>query len=52
MTIGPVIEDGFYYDFAFKRPFTPEDLDDDRDAACASLSKADQTVNRTRNGAR
>jgi threonyl-tRNA synthetase len=27
VTIGPVIEDGFYYDFAFKRPFTPEDLD-------------------------
>ncbi len=25
-TIGPVIEDGFYYDFAFSRPFTPEDL--------------------------
>jgi threonyl-tRNA synthetase len=24
VTIGPVIEDGFYYDFAFKRPFTPE----------------------------
>ena len=26
VTIGPVIENGFYYDFAFKRPFTPEDL--------------------------
>ena len=26
VTIGPVIEDGFYYDFAFGRPFTPEDL--------------------------
>jgi threonyl-tRNA synthetase len=26
VTIGPVIEDGFYYDFAYKRPFTPEDL--------------------------
>ena len=26
VTIGPVIEDGFYYDFAFERPFTPEDL--------------------------
>jgi threonyl-tRNA synthetase len=26
VTIGPVIEDGFYYDFAFSRPFTPEDL--------------------------
>lgn len=26
VTIGPVIEDGFYYDFAYQRPFTPEDL--------------------------
>lgn len=26
VTIGPVIEDGFYYDFAFERAFTPEDL--------------------------
>jgi threonyl-tRNA synthetase len=26
VTIGPVIEKGFYYDFAYKRPFTPEDL--------------------------
>lgn len=26
VTIGPVIEDGFYYDFAYKRPFTTEDL--------------------------
>ncbi len=26
VTIGPVIEDGFYYDFAFERSFTPEDL--------------------------
>ena len=26
VTIGPVIEDGFYYDFAFERPFTPDDL--------------------------
>ena len=26
VTIGPTIEDGFYYDFAYKRPFTPEDL--------------------------
>jgi threonyl-tRNA synthetase len=26
VTIGPVIDDGFYYDFAYKRPFTPEDL--------------------------
>ena len=26
VTIGPVIADGFYYDFAYKRPFTPDDL--------------------------
>src|SRR5688572_26718373 len=26
VTIGPVIENGFYYDFAYKRPFTPEDV--------------------------
>jgi threonyl-tRNA synthetase len=32
VTIGPVIEDGFYYDFAFERPFTPEDLEADRAA--------------------
>ncbi|MFW2421243.1 MAG: TGS domain-containing protein, partial [Porticoccaceae bacterium] len=27
VTIGPTIEDGFYYDFAFERAFTPEDLE-------------------------
>ncbi|SFK96390.1 threonyl-tRNA synthetase [Nitrosomonas aestuarii] len=27
VTIGPVIEDGFYYDFSYTRPFTPEDLE-------------------------
>lgn len=27
VTIGPVIEDGFYYDFSYKRPFTPEDME-------------------------
>lgn len=26
VTIGPTIENGFYYDFSYKRPFTPEDL--------------------------
>ncbi|MBL8416173.1 MAG: threonine--tRNA ligase [Propionivibrio sp.] len=26
VTIGPVVENGYYYDFAYKRPFTPEDL--------------------------
>src|ERR1044071_1340475 len=27
LTIGPALEDGFFYDFAFERPFTPEDLE-------------------------
>ncbi|MBX3236172.1 MAG: threonine--tRNA ligase [Nitrospiraceae bacterium] len=27
MTIGPALEDSFFYDFAFERPFTPEDLE-------------------------
>ena len=27
VTIGPVVDEGFYYDFAFHRAFTPEDLD-------------------------
>ena len=27
VTIGPVIEDGFYYDFAYEKSFTPEDLE-------------------------
>ena len=27
VTIGPVIENGFYYDFSFERAFTPEDLE-------------------------
>ena len=26
VTIGPVIENGFFYDFSYKRPFTPDDL--------------------------
>jgi len=45
VTIGPVIEDGFYYDFAFKRPFTPEDLAA-IEARMTALAQADQTVNR------
>ena len=45
VTIGPVIEDGFYYDFAFKRPFTPEDLAA-IEAKMTALAQADQTVNR------
>jgi threonyl-tRNA synthetase len=27
VTIGPVIDNGYYYDFSYKRPFTPEDLE-------------------------
>ena len=27
LTIGPALEESFYYDFAFDRPFTPEDLE-------------------------
>lgn len=45
VTIGPVIEDGFYYDFAFKRPFTPEDIAA-IEARMYELSKADEKVSR------
>jgi threonyl-tRNA synthetase len=45
VTIGPVIEDGFYYDFAYQRPFTPEDLAA-IEAKMTELANADQQVNR------
>jgi threonyl-tRNA synthetase len=45
VTIGPVIEDGFYYDFAYKRPFTTDDLTA-IEARMAELSKADLPVQR------
>ena len=45
VTIGPVIEDGFYYDFSYKRPFTTEDLAA-IEAKMAELAKADQKVSR------
>jgi threonyl-tRNA synthetase len=45
VTIGPVIEDGFYYDFAYKRPFTPEDLAA-IEAKMHELVKADLPVTR------
>jgi len=45
VTIGPVIEDGFYYDFAFKRPFTPEDLAA-IETRMADLVKADERIDR------
>jgi threonyl-tRNA synthetase len=43
VTIGPVIEDGFYYDFSYKRPFTPEDLAA-IEAKMAELAKLDEPV--------
>ena len=43
VTIGPVIEDGFYYDFSYKRPFTPEDLAA-IEKRMAELAKKDEPV--------
>ena len=45
VTIGPVIEDGFFYDFAYKRPFTPEDLAA-IEAKMTEIAKADLKVSR------
>jgi len=45
VTIGPVIEDGFYYDFAFSRPFTPDDLAK-FEAKMHELAKVDLKVER------
>jgi threonyl-tRNA synthetase len=45
VTIGPVIEDGFYYDFSYHRPFTPQDLEA-IEARMRELAKADQKVTR------
>ena len=45
VTIGPVIEDGFYYDFAYERPFTPEDLEQIEDKM-KSLAKENISVSR------
>ncbi|RVT88358.1 threonine--tRNA ligase [Inhella crocodyli] len=45
VTIGPVIENGFYYDFAYKRPFTPEDLTA-IEAKMTELAKKDEKVER------
>lgn len=45
VTIGPVIEDGFFYDFAYKRPFTTEDLTA-IEARMHELSDADHKVSR------
>ena len=43
VTIGPVIENGFYYDFSYKRPFTPEDLQA-IEKKMAELAKKDEPV--------
>jgi len=45
VTIGPVIEDGFYYDFSYERAFTPEDLEA-IEKKMAELSKANLPVQR------
>ena len=45
VTIGPVIENGFFYDFSYKRPFTPEDLTA-IEKKMAELVKKDESVTR------
>jgi len=45
VTIGPVIENGFYYDFSYKRPFTPEDLQAIENKM-TELAKKDEQVTR------
>ena len=45
VTIGPVIDNGFYYDFSYKRPFTPEDLEA-IEKKMAELAKKDELVER------
>jgi len=45
VTIGPVIENGFYYDFAYSRAFTPEDLSA-IEKRMAELAKKDEKVER------
>lgn len=46
VTIGPVIEDGFYYDFAYQRGFTPEDLQA-IETKMHAIAKADLLINRS-----
>ncbi len=45
VTIGPVIENGFFYDFSYKRPFTPEDLAA-IEAKMTELARKDEKVER------
>ena len=46
MTIGPVIDNGFYYDFSFERPFTPEDLSAIEKRMTELAAKDEQVVRR------
>jgi threonyl-tRNA synthetase len=46
VTIGPVIENGFYYDFSFQRPFTPEDLSAIEKRMTELAAKDEQVVRR------
>ncbi len=45
VTIGPVVDNGFYYDFSYKRPFTPEDLES-IERRMAELAKRDLPITR------
>lgn len=45
LTIGPALEDSFYYDFAFDRPFTPEDLEK-IEARATEIAKRKLTISR------
>jgi hypothetical protein len=45
VTIGPVIDNGFYYDFSYTRPFTPEDLER-IEARMRELAARDEAVSR------
>ena len=45
VTIGPVVDNGFYYDFSYKRPFTPDDLEA-IEKKMAELVKKDEPVQR------
>ena len=45
VTIGPVVDNGFYYDFSYKRPFTPDDLEA-IEKKMTELAKKDEPVQR------
>ena len=51
LTIGPALEESFYYDFAFDRPFTPEDLEK-IEARAQEIIKAESSLSAKRNVAR